>query len=109
MPPRSRRLHRFDFLLDPLNRASPEPKRLGDLQDANALLELLLRLAFQRHVDLGLPEPRPLCHGTFEACLDPLPDHRSLELGKGTADLKHKLSHWRPQCLGTAALVEAFR
>jgi hypothetical protein len=58
---------------------------------------------------LGLPEPRPLCHGTFEACLDPLPDHRSLELGKGTADLKHKLSHWRPQCLGTAALVEAFR
>ena len=69
MPPRSRRLHRSHFLLDPLNRTSPEPKRLGDLEDADTLLELLLRLAFQGDVDLGPSEPCTLRDSTFEAAL----------------------------------------
>jgi hypothetical protein len=38
--------------------------------------------------------------------LDSLPDHRSLELGKGAADLKHKLSHWRRRVDGLLIQVE---
>jgi hypothetical protein len=56
-PPRHPRLQRSHFLLDPLNRTSPEPKRLGDPQDTNTLLELLLRLALQGYVDLGPTKP----------------------------------------------------
>jgi hypothetical protein len=48
---------RFHFLLDPLNRFSPGPKNLGDLQDANALP---LRTALQGNVDLGPSEPHAL-------------------------------------------------
>jgi hypothetical protein len=40
-------LHCAHLLLDSLHRTSPKPNHLGDLQDANALLELLLRLPLQ--------------------------------------------------------------
>ena len=49
---RRRRLRRSHLLLDPLNCTSPGPKHLGDLQDANILLELLLCLAFQCLVEV---------------------------------------------------------
>jgi len=101
MSPRSQRLRRTHLLLDPLNCTSPEPKHLGDLQDANTFLELLLCLALQGDIDLGSSKSRALSNSALEPCLDPLPDDRSLELGEGTGDLKHKLSHRRGRVDGS--------
>src|SRR6516164_4307379 len=103
---RSRGLRRSHLLLDPLNCTSPEPKHLGNLQDANTLLELLLCLALQGDIVLGPPEPRTLSNRALEPCLDPQPDNRSLELGKGARDLKHKLSHWRRRVNGLLIQVK---
>jgi hypothetical protein len=86
---------RAHFLLDPLNRSSPQPKRLGDLQDAYPLLELLLCFAFKGDVDLRSSQPRTLCDSTLKPRLDPLSDHRPLEFRKGTGDSEHELPHWR--------------
>jgi len=99
-------LRRSHLLLDPLNRTSPDPEHLGDLQDAHALLELLLCLALQGDIDLGPSEPRTLSNRALEPCLDPLPNYRSLELGKGARDLKHKPSHRRGRVNGLLVQVE---
>ena len=57
---RSRRVH---FLLDPLNRSSPKPERLGDLQNADPLFQLLLRLALKSGVNLWVVQVACLAKG----------------------------------------------
>jgi hypothetical protein len=89
------RLRGRHFQLDPLDRAGPQPKHLGDPQYAHALLKLFSSLALQGYVDLGPSEPRALSNSALEPRLDPLPDYRPLELGKGAGNLKHKPSHRR--------------
>jgi hypothetical protein len=41
--------------------------------------------------DCRAAEPFALCFGARQAGVDPLPDHRSLELGKGARDLEQQL------------------
>jgi hypothetical protein len=67
---RSRRLHRFHFLFDPLCGSSPQPNHLGDLQDANAFFELLLCRALQGYIDFAPSKPGTLSNSTFEPRLD---------------------------------------
>ena len=62
--------------------------------------------ALQGDIDLGPPEPRTLSNRALEPCLDPQPDNRSLELGKGARDLKDKLSHWRRRVDGLLIQVK---
>jgi hypothetical protein len=47
-----------------------------------------------------------LSYRALEPSLDPLPNDGSLELGEGTGDLKHKLSHRRGRVYGLLIQVE---
>src|SRR5262245_830458 len=69
-------------MLAPLN-ASPNPERLGNLQDT-ALRKLLTYLPFGRAVYLRPSELHALGDGALEARFDRLADHRPLKLSKGT-------------------------
>src|SRR5262245_6623380 len=71
------------LLCDALHRASPDPKRLGHLQDTHTLRKLLSHLAFGRAVYLRPAELHALSNGALEPCFDPLADHRPLKLSKG--------------------------
>ena len=58
------------------------------------------------HTGLKSDAVRALSNSALEPRLDLLSDHRSLELGKGTGDLKHKLSHRRGRVDGLLVQVE---
>ena len=67
-----------------LDRASPNSKRLGHLQDTDTLRKLLSHLPFYRAVDPRPAELHALSDGALETCLYPLANHRPLEFSKGT-------------------------
>ena len=56
------------LVCDALDRASPDPERLGHLQDTHALRKLLSHFAFGRAVDLRTTELHALGNGALEAC-----------------------------------------
>src|SRR5262245_48335336 len=56
------------LLCDALHRASPEPERLGHLQDTHTLRKLLSHLPFGRDVYLRPAELHALGDGALETC-----------------------------------------
>ena len=64
-------------------RASPDAKRPGDLQDADALRKLLSHPPLGRAVDLRSAELHALGDGALETCFDPLSDHGPLKFSEG--------------------------
>jgi hypothetical protein len=82
------------FTCDTLDRASPDPERLGHPQDANTLRKLLSHLTFSRAVYLWPTELHALGHGALEACFDSLANHTPLKLSKGACYLENELAHW---------------
>jgi hypothetical protein len=67
------------FTCDTLDRASPDPERLGHPQDANTLRKLLSHLTFSRAVYLWPTELHALGDGALEACFDSLANHNSAQ------------------------------
>src|SRR6516165_1342777 len=72
-------------------RASPDAKRPGDLQDADALRKLLSHLAFGCAVDLRSAELHALRYGALETCFDPLSDHGPLKFSEAPVSWKTSL------------------
>src|SRR5262249_2697946 len=81
------------LLCDALHRASPDPEGLGYPQHTHALCKLPSHLACGRVVYLRPTEFYTLGDGALEACFDPLPDHRPLELSKRAGYLEDELPH----------------
>src|SRR5215471_9114168 len=59
------------LLCDALHRESPDPERLGHLQDTHTLRKLLSHPAFGRAVDLRSAELHALRYRALETCFDP--------------------------------------
>jgi len=72
-------------------RASPDAKRPGDLQDADALRKLLSHLAFGRAVYLRPAEPHALGDGALETCFDSLANHDRSNSAKAPVTWKTSL------------------
>src|SRR6266576_4324212 len=73
---------------DALHGASPEAQELGGFQDPRSLRKLPSHLPFGRAVYLRPTKPHALGDGSLESGLDPLPNHRALELSKGSGQLE---------------------
>src|SRR4029077_11514372 len=91
------------LVCDALDRASPDSKRLGHLQDTLTPRKLLSHLAFGRSVYLRAAELHALSDGALEACFDPLANHRPLKFGKGAGYLKNEPAH-RGRCVDGVGL-----
>src|SRR4051812_36456233 len=74
---------------DALHGASPEAQELGGFQDPRSLCKLSSHLPLGRAVYLRPTKPHALGDGSLEPGLDPLPNHRALELSKGSAHLEN--------------------
>jgi hypothetical protein len=74
---------------DALHGASPEAQELGGFQDPRSLRKLPSHLPFGRAVYLRPTKPHALGNGSLEPGLDPLPNHRALELSKGSGHLEN--------------------
>jgi hypothetical protein len=74
---------------DALHGASPEAQELGGSQDPYSLRKLPSQLPFSRAVYLRPPELHALSNSSLESGLDPLPNHRALELSKGSGHLEN--------------------
>src|SRR6478672_1383778 len=74
---------------DALHGASPEAQELGGFQDPRSLRKLPTHLPFGRVVYLRPTKPHALGDGSLESGLDPLPNHRALELSKGSGQLEN--------------------
>src|SRR5262249_39016666 len=80
----------------PLRCAAPcqsDPEGLCYRQHTHALCKLPSHLACGRVVYLLPTEFHTLGDGALEACFDPLPDHRPLELSKRAGYLEDELPH----------------
>jgi hypothetical protein len=74
---------------DALHSASPEAQELGGFQDPRSLRKLPSHFPFGRAVYLRPTKPHALGDGSLEPGLDPLPNHRALELSKGSGHLEN--------------------
>src|SRR5262245_50692984 len=69
--------------LDALYRASSEAEGFSDLEDAKPFGEVASDSPLHRARHLWPPKPLSLCPGAAQTGADALPDHGTLELGKG--------------------------
>ena len=78
-----------------MHRAGAKPHHFWQPSGCQYLSQLMLRLSFKLTADWRPAQMLALSDRPLEAKLDPLLDHASLELGKGSGDLEHQLSRWR--------------
>src|SRR6516165_5730567 len=95
-----------NLLCDALHRASPDPERLGNLQDTHALRKLPSHLPLGRAVYLRPAELHALGDSALEARFDALADHRPLELSERAGDLENELAHRRRRVDGLLIQIQ---